>query len=579
MSSLARWLVQEAAWRTLSPQVVQKIAALAVADMEMAYGTTPNLNDLVTLSKLGTTGSYSNNVHRDLFGCKLTQSDLPTNIVSIPMKLQITKPPVNCVQTLLLPHRLFAHWYNHHPGVFQKRICPSPQALESFWIATEAAGHPALVGHDMCARANWRQRAVPIKLHGDGVPITGAGKAWSKSVDVYSWNSIMGTGTTLELEFLVWLVHASQCSKTGVLTTDTKLKFYHHFCASLTKLYNGVDDNGDVLCPGHGYFGVPWVISGDLDWFYKEYGLANCNSNEPCFYCQCNSTTVPWRNLVPDAEWTRCIHTDASFQAHNNPLHPLLSLPFVTVFQLWADWMHSKHLGSDKYYAGSVFWVLVYEILGDTASNNLARVWDEIVLVYKSRKTKSRYGNMHLGMFCDPKHPTDAKFPELKGKAAEVAHLMPCLLQVFQQFKTPGNVVHDMIELGLMSSCTADAKLEEHAGVNVLPAQAANEVKHLVFSFMLAQNYLCTHYGNIGLKLFNIVPKSHYMSHLGIMAKYFNPRQAWAYMGEDFMQKVKKLAGGCSRGIKAHKLEPKVMKHYCTGLYFLLVDPSCWWKQ
>ena len=78
---------------------------------------------------------------------------------------------------------------------------------------------------------------------------------------------------------------------------------------------------------------------------------------------------------------------------------------------------------------------------------------------------------------------------------------------------------------------------------------------------------------------FSAFHKKKYMSHLGIMAKYFNPRRAWAYMGEDFMQKVKKLAGGCSHGIKAHKLEPKVMRHYCTGLYFSLVNPSSWWKQ
>ena len=186
---------------------------------------------------------------------------------------------------------------------------------------------------------------------------------------------------------------------------------------------------------------------------------------------------------------------------------------------------------------------------------------------------------MHLRMFCDPEHPADGKFPELKGKAAEVYNLMPCLLEVFQRFKTPGNAVHDMVELGLQSSCTADAKLEEYAGVLVLPEETANQIKHLVFSFMIAQNYLCTYYASLGLKLFNIVPKSHYMSHLGLMAKYFNPRSAWAYMGEDFMQKIKKLTAGCSRGVKTQKVEPKVMKHYCTGLYFLLVDPSRWWKQ
>jgi len=41
--------------------------------------------------------------------------------------------------------------------------------------------------------------AVPVSLHGDGVPITGAGKAWVKMCTAFSWASMMASGSTVKL--------------------------------------------------------------------------------------------------------------------------------------------------------------------------------------------------------------------------------------------------------------------------------------------------------------------------------------------------------------------------------------------
>ena len=40
-------------------------------------------------------------------------------------------------------------------------------------------------------------KTVPLALHGDGTPVSGIGKAWSRLMDIYSFTSLMAAGATL----------------------------------------------------------------------------------------------------------------------------------------------------------------------------------------------------------------------------------------------------------------------------------------------------------------------------------------------------------------------------------------------
>ena len=53
----------------------------------------------------------------------------------------------------------------------------------------------------------WK-KCIPLALHGDGVPVTGIGKSWSKSVDVWSWCSCLVRRTTLESNFVIICIYA-----------------------------------------------------------------------------------------------------------------------------------------------------------------------------------------------------------------------------------------------------------------------------------------------------------------------------------------------------------------------------------
>ena len=119
---------------------------------------------------------------------------------------------------------------------------------------------------------------------------------------------------------------------------------------------------GTKLAGGE-YCAVLWLISGDLEYDYKEMKVEYYNSNDPCFFCDCNASDIPWKDLRPDAEWTNHLYTD--FDAwYAKPTHrgvnEVFLLAWVTVLSLIADLMHVKHLGVDMNLAGAVLWLFCF---------------------------------------------------------------------------------------------------------------------------------------------------------------------------------------------------------------------------
>lgn len=45
--------------------------------------------------------------------------------------------------------------------------------------------------HPVRNREGHETRMIPLRLHGDGTPVTGLGKQWGKLVDVYSLASLL----------------------------------------------------------------------------------------------------------------------------------------------------------------------------------------------------------------------------------------------------------------------------------------------------------------------------------------------------------------------------------------------------
>lgn len=217
-SALCMLLLNLFAWGFFSPQRVQQIADLAVKDIERCQDDPRILADLRTLANLGTKGKWSNNMHPELMRRveHVPQTPQPYQ-ANIPLK-----GFPNSVQYLLLPHEMFASIWAHYQHVWTTCVAPSVDTVQKFWRSMRL--HPQLHQHPMCSTPGWDQTTIPLAVHGDGVPITGIGKVWSKVMTNYSWYSLVGHGHTSSM--LMWIWGFFDALKLGDQTAGTLFEFY-----------------------------------------------------------------------------------------------------------------------------------------------------------------------------------------------------------------------------------------------------------------------------------------------------------------------------------------------------------------
>ena len=156
---------------------------------------------------IGDSGRYTNACNRDLENILPHNYLSPPSPVQLPLRPNIMLPPGHADwtdrgQTIIWPHELFSHIYHHYKDVSHERICPSTGALSDFWRATR--GNPQIDFDEIRARGNFETKCVPIRRHGDDVPVTGTGKAWCKKMSGFSWSSILGRGSTLQRMFYIY---------------------------------------------------------------------------------------------------------------------------------------------------------------------------------------------------------------------------------------------------------------------------------------------------------------------------------------------------------------------------------------
>ena len=83
--------------------------------------------------------------------------------------------------------------------------------------------NPQLKDHPVLYRRDWKRRAIPLVLHGDGVPLTGIGKSWSKLMGVFSVSSLLGRGSTRLKMFLIFAFLTSLSAAAAGITSSDRL--------------------------------------------------------------------------------------------------------------------------------------------------------------------------------------------------------------------------------------------------------------------------------------------------------------------------------------------------------------------
>ena len=209
---------------------------------------------------LGFSGKYPANTHRDLkrrlpqpvlapglyrMPCRAASTTLQgafqyaTLHMLCPSKGSCSKPFTQLravLQTCALlrwPHELFSAVYKHFPKEWIARI-RGVADLGDFW--RRVAGAPQMASHPLLRDQHCAlDKTIPFSLHGDGVPIVGAGKSYQQSADIYSFCSLVAQGSTKETNFIVAMLFARSQASGG----HTTRAFWRKLTWSLTALFNG----------------------------------------------------------------------------------------------------------------------------------------------------------------------------------------------------------------------------------------------------------------------------------------------------------------------------------------------------
>ena len=204
---------------------------MAVKDIKASAENPSVLKNLETLANLGTKGQYANNIHTELMKKVERIPKIPRPFSA---KIPLKGYPQS-TQFFLLPHEMFSCIYRNYQQLWNTAIAPSVETVKKFWRNMRL--HPQLEGHPMTLQDSWDSSTVPIAVHGDGVPITGIGKVWSRVATNFCWYSLCGYGGTSSM--MMWIWSFFDKLKVGDQTEGTLYEFHNLLKWSFLALASG----------------------------------------------------------------------------------------------------------------------------------------------------------------------------------------------------------------------------------------------------------------------------------------------------------------------------------------------------
>ena len=245
----------------------------------------------------------------------------------------------------------------------------------------------------------------------------------------------------------------------------------------------------------------------------------------------------------------------------------------------YKDSLHVVDLGVAKHIGGNVLYLLCYRMLPGSPLNNITQVWGEVGEIYSGQQTTSQFSHLSLNSFCDTSSP-HADFPLLKGKGAEIRHLMPILFVLWQRHMTSDSDYDRHVERLLKHLCKFYEALNYKNANGNYPFRLPTEVSTTITKSVDA---LLTHYSHLAVESVKnkvmrwaVVPKHHYMWHLARESTEINPRFTWCYANEDFVGKMAVIGMSTRHGLPAAYRSMAVSNKYALGLALRLHHGRCY---
>ena len=555
-----------------------------------SVGVSPDhcLSSLRSLSGLGSSGRHPSNIRQQLVTL-LGEPSCPHPFVSR-VELTVLKPRGGEETSptefpVLLPHELFSHIFEHFPQRFDDIFCNGGGVanLKGFWDGAVALRDPRLKFHSAAQAPRWRERCVPLSLHGDAVATTKIGQSGTRSFDVFSWAGLLATGSTKVVKLYTWGVFEPCKTEAGMS------RIWAIVTWSLRALADGIWPETDVdgvpfrkgtrehrLAGSRlagDYFAIPWILKADWEHWHKCWWLKYHSRNDFCEYCDANrgpNASMLFNNVRSDAAWKGTIVGPEAWRERNPNRHPLLALPNMSIHNIECDELHCLYLGVSMYFVGSVLFHLCYNVLPASAADNLNTIWNDLVKAYGEVGSSCQYSSLSLGMFVNTATPRGS-YPRLKGKGAELKDIIAPLCAVFDTYRRRRDRRDDLIAAALSHLLDAQNVLSDSAKLPFLPGDDSSKLQRHIDSFLQAYQALAHQADLQGELLWSIVPKHHALWHLAARSRYLHPRRGNCCIDESFVGVIKEIVRSCTHGLEPHLVSSRVMENYRFGLHFLQV--------
>ena len=574
-SGLATKLLHLWSCGLLSAVLVRELADLAMQDGASHV-------ELIKLAEAGAWGAHHGSAHRDIMSKFCSDVKLPE-----PFTLKV---PCVCPKTSLekedhaacfLPHLMFSHLGEHYPTFFHEAFSLGKDKLANFWNGVAKTGDDRL---PKCLEKHWKQKTIPLFLHGDGVEFQ-----TRDSLLVFSWGNFLGNSNAMKQHWLLASYPKTSTSKGTWPAIWKWLKW--SFCALGKGMHPTVDPDGLPLEKGSIFYKVAgtslhpqglraclWALLGDHEYFSNVLGLAHWSSHHPCWECDAQSfagcdPTKHFKEIDLEksdfeiASHARCLEKPSS-------KHPVFQLPNLSTKMargdplhiLFSKGLHSHLMGSILHYA--CYWEGPGKACVERPWKRLGLIFEAIQEEYKEQELDNRLTNLKLSMFTDANKPW-ATTASLHIKAGEAKHLLPALVPVLEKIFAGTMKEEESKMIHAASSLEKLVKLWDTAGEFLTPAEFETAMA-LGKEFLLTYKWLHSWSLEKDRNSFAIVAKHHTFIHLVMNCKFGNPKRQWCFRGEDYVGHISKMCHSISFGVSSTKLTTKLCPKYRLLVHFLL---------
>lgn len=381
------------------------------------------------LRKAGASGKHPANICRDLLrqlvkGCKVPEP----YYIRCPLFDKKKNTVIYQDVPVLLPHEVLHEMVMQSEDNLQKML---PTEGSAAWDKVDT----------FVQKHQLTKRCFPLGVWADGVPFASKQR---DSLEVFTW---MFTSEVESPRFLY--VALPKSSLHGKATYDVlwdllvwSLRFLllgtfptsrHDGTPWTSKDGKRAKAAGGELC----CHGVLHQVRGDWQFFVNSFSFNSWTSTDLCVRCGAsNGPPHDFRQCGLEASWRRTrktgMHWIVDRQRQGSHVSPLFGAPDFDPHDVVPDWLHCVDLGVQADLLGNLFYEVVEQHMpGANRDQRLRAFLDRLLRWNKETKPQTVFDNMTWEMI----QAKASSPPKLRGKGAEVRHVLPFAILLAEDYQ------------------------------------------------------------------------------------------------------------------------------------------------